>query len=241
MIEGCLRSVATQSYRDIEHIVVDGASSDGTLHLLQRHRAGLATLLSEKDNGIYYALNKGVSHARGDVIGFLHADDLFNGPHSLSRVAAAFADPDVVAVYGDLLYVSRSDPSRIVRYWRSGAFSPKRLKFGWMPPHPTLYVRRDVYGSLGPFDTSFQIAADYDFMLRLLNSPARGRVAYIPEVLVRMRVGGISNRSFRNLVRKSAEDYRALRKNGVGGLTALCLKNGTKFGQFLARPARPDG
>jgi GT2 family glycosyltransferase len=121
---------------------------------------------------------------------------------------------------------------------RAGAFARERLKFGWMPPHPTLYVRRDVYAALGAFDTSFRIAADYDFMLRFLRSTP-GKIVYIPEVLVRMRAGGASNRSLRNVIRKSAEDYRALRKNGVGGLGTLFLKNGQKLGQFFSRPL-PD-
>src|SRR5574340_1187228 len=136
------------------------------------------------------------------------------------------------SAYGDLLYVSKDDPSRVVRTWRAAAFTLAKLARGWMPPHPTLYVRRSVYEQRGKFDTSFRIAADYDFILRLLSRDGIG-VKYISEVLVKMRVGGASNRSLRNIVKKSSEDLRALRRNGVGGVGALLWKNLSKLPQFL--------
>jgi glycosyltransferase len=152
----------------------------------------------------------------------------------LSRIAAAFDEPSVEAVYGDLHYVRKDNPEQVVRYWRAGEFAGRRLGWGWMPPHPTLYVRRCVYEQIGLFDTSFRIAADYDFILRLLGREKRG-VRYIPEVLVKMRVGGASNRSLRNIVSKSSEDLRALRSNRVGGVGALIWKNLSKLPQFLGR------
>lgn len=233
-VAAALDSALSQSDVNIELVVIDGGSTDGTLEVLQSYTDRLDVLVSEPDRGIYDALNKGIQRASGDVVGFLHSDDLFADAGVLSRVAAAFAVPDVAAVYGDLLYVRRDSPEQVVRYWRSGTFSGRRLGWGWMPPHPTLYVRREAYENYGLFDTSFRIAADYDFILRLLGRDGVG-VHYIPEVLVKMRVGGASNRSLRNIARKSSEDLRALRRNGVGGIGALVWKNLSKLPQFLRR------
>jgi glycosyltransferase involved in cell wall biosynthesis len=231
-----LRSVHSQRWPEIEHIVIDGGSTDGSLAILDQHKSRIAKIVSEPDGGLYDALNKGIRQASGDVIGFMHADDEFATPHALARVAQAFEDPDVGAVYGDLVYVKKNDVSRVVRYWRAGQYQRTQLTQGWMPPHPTFYVRREVYSRFGGFDTRYRIAADYENMLRIL---WRGRIkaAYIPEVLVRMRVGGISNMSIFNMLHKSREDYAAMRENGIGGLQALLLKNVTKLPQFVTRMA----
>lgn len=227
----CLASVAAQTCDAVEHIVIDGASGDRTLEILQNHRAQLAELVSEPDTGIYDALNKGILRATGDVVGFLHADDVFGGPDVLQRVADAFASPDVSAVYGDLQYVQKQNINHVVRYWRSGEFSSRKLAWGWMPAHPTLYVRREWYEKVGGFDTSYRIAADYLSILKLFSQP-EFRAFYIPRVMVKMRLGGASNRSLANLIRKSREDYNALRHTGVGGLGALAWKNVSKLVQF---------
>lgn len=233
-IAHALESALAQGGADCELVVIDGNSTDGTQEILDRYADRISALVSETDEGIYDALNKGIRTASGDIVGFLHADDMFADASVLSRVARAFSDPEVDAVYGDLLYVDKLDPSKVIRYWRAGEFSRERLGWGWMPPHPTFYVRRSVYERLGGFDTSYRIAADYDCMLRFLG---RGelRVAYIPHVLVKMRVGGASNRSLGNIVRKSREDWRALRTNGVGGVGALLWKNLSKLQQFVRR------
>lgn len=229
-----LDSVRGQTWGGVEHIVIDGASTDGTLRVIEAQRDRVAVLVSEPDGGIYDALNKGLALASGDVVGLMHSDDYYADEGVLERVALAFADPAVDGVYGDLDYVSKADPSRIIRRWRSGTYHPAQLARGWMPPHPTLYLRRSVIEQWGGFDTSFRIAADYDAMLRYL---ARGRIrlAYIPEVLVKMRVGGESNRSLSRILRKSREDYTALRRNEVGGMGALIWKNLSKLGQFFGR------
>jgi len=232
-IAAALDSVLAQTYPDVELVVIDGASTDGTREVLERYADRLAVLVSERDGGIYEALNKGVAMASGDVVGFLHADDLLAGPSVLATIAAAFA-AGADGVYGDLLYVRKQDPDRIVRYWRSRAFAPELLKWGWMPAHPTLYLRREVYRDHGSFDTSFRIAADYDFMLRILR-PGTLQLRHVPEVLVKMRVGGASNRSLRNLWRKSCEDLRALRINHVGGVGTLVCKNLSKVRQFFRK------
>lgn len=232
----CLRSVREQDWKNVEHIVIDGGSTDGTTALIAEHRAQLSRVITEGDRGVYDALNKGIAAATGDVVGFMHADDEFASPRALERVARAFEDPSVDAAYGDLVYVRNSDPTRVVRYWRAGNYNRAQLASGWMPPHPTFYVRRDVYRRFGGFDTRYKIAADYENMLRILWG-GRTNAAYIPEVLVRMRMGGISNRLV-NLLLKSREDYAALRENGigaVGAVPALLLKNVTKLPQFVVK------
>ncbi|HXG28756.1 MAG TPA: glycosyltransferase family 2 protein [Nevskiales bacterium] len=225
-----LESVHTQSWPHVEHIVIDGGSTDGTLEILRKYDGRLALLVSEPDNGIYEALNKGLQRATGEVVGLLHSDDYFAHDRVLERVATAFLDPSVDAVYGDLEYVSNKG-GRVIRRWRSGGYSYKKVARGWMLPHPTLYLRRRIYEKWGLYDTSYQIAADYDLMLRLF-SRASLHPVYIPEVLLKMRWGGESNRLSR-ILRKSYEDYLALRRNGVGGVGALCWKNLSKLGQFF--------
>lgn len=237
-IRDCLRSVAEQEHSEIEHIVVDGASTDGTVEILQQWAGQIDQVLSERDRGIYDALNKGVSRASGEVVGFLHADDVFADARVLSEVAAAFQSPQVQAVYGDLTYVQKAHTDQVIRYWKSSPFQPSLLAKGWMPPHPTLYLRRQTYERFGGFDLSYQIAADYDFMLRIL-AKFEGQAVYLPRVLVKMRVGGKSNKSLQNVLRKSSEDLRALRSNQVGGVGSLILKNVTKLTQFLNHPVVP--
>jgi len=233
-IAHAIESVLGQTHPAVESVVIDGASRDATLSILESYRPRLGKLISEPDDGIYDALNKGIRHATGDVIGFLHADDLFENDGVLGKVAAAFADPNIDAVYGDLVYVRDDNVERIIRYWKSGRYDQAALSKGWMPPHPTFYVRRAVYERLGGFDPRYQIAADYDTVLRFL-AVGKIRAVYIPEVLVRMRVGGVSNRSLRTILRKSTEDLRVLRTNRVGGIGALIWKNFSKLPQFLGR------
>lgn len=227
-------SVARQSHPDIEHIVVDGGSNDDTLKIVKEAGSRTARILSEPDDGIYDAMNKGLLLATGEFVGFLNADDMLAAPDTVGKVAAA-ASAHADVVYGDLVYVNKDRPTEVVRYWNSGAFSADRMRYGWMPPHPTLYVRRSLQKVLGAFDLRLSIAADYDFMLRCLSKPDI-RVAYLPEVLVHMRTGGASNRSFKALCDKSREDLFALHKNGVGSWLTLLCKNGRKLPQFFRRP-----
>jgi glycosyltransferase len=174
----------------------------------------------------------GISRTTGDVIGLMHSDDFFAHSVVLEKISEIFRDQSVAGVYGDLDYVSAENPSRVVRRWRAGYYSRSKLKRGWMPPHPTLYLRRKVFEQWGLYDTRYQISADYDAILRFLWK-GNLRLAYLPEVLVKMRVGGESNRSLGQIYRKSLEDYHAIRSNGVGGLETLAMKNFTKIKQFL--------
>lgn len=237
-IADALQSVANQTWPDVEHIVIDGASTDGTQAVIARYGARLAKVVSEPDAGIYDAMNKGLRLATGDLIGFLNADDVFASPDTLAHIVrAAQESPNVDAVYGDLQYVAKDRPGKVVRHWRSKSFEISRLPCGWMPPHPTLYVRRPVLEALGGFDTRFRIAADYEFMLRLFKRPGRS-YAHLPQVLVLMRTGGASNRSLRALLRKSREDYSAMRRHAVGGVLTLLCKNLGKIGQLFTSGQR---
>lgn len=230
----CLTSVARQSYSNKEHVIVDGASTDGTIDVINQHINQIAKFKSERDKGIYDALNKGIQLATGDVVGFLHADDLYASDNVLSQIAKAFEDPEVCAVYGDLEYVSQQDTSKVIRRWQSKLFNQKDLGWGWMPAHPTLYVRRDWYAKIGGFDISYRIAADYLSILQLFTQPNFNAV-YIPEVLVTMRLGGASNKSVKAIIKKSREDWRALRScnfSVIGALRAIGWKNLSKLSQF---------
>jgi glycosyltransferase len=231
-ISETLASIRSQTHPDIEHIVIDGASTDATLQVLDAHPREGRRVLSEPDSGIYDAMNKGLALASGDFVGFLNADDMLDTPDTLTSIASAAAKGDIDAVFGDLVYVRQDRPDTVLRHWRCGAFAASRLRFGWMPPHPTFYVRRSLLAQIGQFDTRLRIAADYDFMLRCLRLPGL-RVAYVPQVLVKMRMGGVSNRSLQAMLHKSREDLDALRRNSVGGVFALICKNLRKLPQFF--------
>lgn len=227
-----LSSLQMQTWQDWEHVVIDGASTDGSMDVLQKQQDGRRIVRSEPDTGIYNALNKGLKLASGDVIGFLHSDDLFAHPQVLADVAEAFEDPAVDAVYGDLQYVSKLNTDRIIRTWRAGNFKPSQIKWGWMPPHPALFLRRDVYERVGGFNEGYRISADYDFILRCF-SASIGKTVWLPQVLVRMRVGGASNGSARRLWRKYQEDYAAVKSNDCGGLVTIVVKNLRKSFQYF--------
>ncbi|MCL1073887.1 glycosyltransferase family 2 protein [Shewanella dokdonensis] len=229
-----LDSLASQTYHLTEFIIVDGASKDKTLSLIQGRDGLINTVISEPDKGIYDALNKGIQKATGDVIGFLHSDDIFASPTTLEQIASVFADESIDALYGDLDYVSKDNTSNIIRHWQSGDFVKSKIKNGWMPPHPTFYMRRKHYLKLGGFDLSYRIAADYESILRYLWQTDMN-VAYIPSVLVKMRIGGESNRSLKNIIRKSKEDWRAMKGNGVSPLQAILGKNLSKIPQFFIK------
>lgn len=233
-----LRSVREQTYENIEHIIVDGGSTDGTLGVVASEGAHVTTLVSEKDHGIYDAMNKGIALATGDVVGFVNADDFYASPNVLRDVAAAFEQTDADCCYGDLCYVRQDEPTRTVRYWRSTDFAPGLFEKGWCPPHPTFFVRRSVYQRLGGFDLNFRIAADFELMARYLGA-SRISSHYIPEVLVKMRLGGTTNRSLKNILIQNIEIRRALSKNGIrSSLVSFVLnKLVSRAIQFFRRPA----
>lgn len=231
-IEDAINSVLNQSYKNIEYIIVDGASTDGTVEIVQSYGSKIRKFVSEKDKGIYDGLNKGIHLATGEIIAFLHSDDLYASDNIIALVAKEFEnDVTLDGIYGDLVYTPKNDTDKVLRYWKSKEFEISLLKKGWMPAHPTLFLKRDVYEKFGGFDLGFKIAGDYDFMLRILNCGIK--VQYIPRVLYKMRVGGESNKSVKNIIRKSKEDLKALKKNSVGGAWTLVRKNFSKISQFL--------
>ena len=232
-IKDAIESVLAQSYHDIEYIVIDGASSDGTVEIVKSYGEKISQFISERDYGIYDGLNKGLSTATGDIIVFLHSDDLYENSEVVAKVVEAFLSEEIDGVYGDLVYTPKDNTAKVLRYWKSKDFDSSLLKKGWMPAHPTLFLKREVYEKFGQFDLDFKIAGDYDFMLRVLSADIK--VKYIPEVLYKMRVGGESNKSLKNIVLKSREDLRALRKNSIGGVYTLIIKNFSKIKQFIKK------
>jgi glycosyltransferase len=233
-LAGAIESVLSQSYNNIEYIIVDGNSNDGTTDIIHKYENRLSYWVSEPDKGMYDALNKGILKASGDIIGILHSDDLFDHPSVVSEIASVFDSTHCDAVYGDLVYVSRDDPSKIIRYWKSKPFMTKLLRKGWMPPHPTLFIRKEWYDQLKGFDISFPVAADYELMIRFLSS-GKLKCEYLPQIITRMRVGGKSNKNIKNIVLKSYDDYRTIHRYKVGGLWTLFRKNFSKLNQFLYR------
>ena len=223
----------SQTYPDFELIVVDGASTDGTLDVLKGVQKHLSFFISEPDSGIYDALNKGIIQATGDFVGILHSDDLLADEMVLEKIANCFSQNKADAIYGDLVYVAKDNVEDTFRYWESGDFNRSSLGRGWMRPHPTFYVKREIYKEHGVFNRAYRIAADYDFMIRVLKNKAVN--VYIRDVLVKMRVGGASNRPLENIVKKSREDYRILKSHGYSGWSTLFLKNISKFPQFFNR------
>ena len=227
-----IESVLSQNHTDIEYIIVDGKSTDGTLDVIKSYGRYVTKYISEPDKGLYDALNKGISMATGDIIGFVHSDDVLAGKDVLQTIAETFETYQTDSVYGDLVYVDRLDPFKVIRYWRSGKYDRNKMARGWMPPHPTFYVRREVYQRYGGFDTSYRISSDYDFMLRMLHKH-RITSVYIPMILVKMRVGGESNRSLRNIMRKIREDIRTMRTNDLNYIPGILNKNLSKVRQFI--------
>ncbi len=230
-----LDSILSQRHEHaLELIVVDAASTDGTMEVLERYWDNITTLISEPDSGIYDGMNKGIRHSTGDVVGILNADDRYADESVLRDVTEVFADEDVEACYGNLVYVNHND--EIVRYWKTGRAGLSKWYWGWMPPHPTFFVRRRIYDEYGGFNLGFPIAADYELMLRLFVRQ-RINVKYLDRVLVRMALGGASNGSISNIIKANSEVARAWRLNELrGGYLVPFLKPASKIFQFVGRP-----
>jgi glycosyltransferase involved in cell wall biosynthesis len=214
-LQDTIQSVSLQDYPNIEYIVVDGGSTDGTMAIVHQNKRHIAAFVSEPDLGIYDAMNKGLLMATGHVIGMLNADDILENNQVVSAIARAFQEkPEVACVYGDLLYVAANNPQKVIRTWRAGVMRPHSFLNGWMPPHPTFYVKKSVYEACGPYDLSFPLAADYEFMLRVLIKHKKS-FAYLPIVLVRMRMGGASNSSLLSRKQSFKENKAAWSHNGL--------------------------
>jgi glycosyltransferase len=231
-IADTLHSLNQQSYQDIEYIIVDGASKDNTLGVIKELCPRVTRVISEPDEGIYDALNKGIEAATGDVIGFLHSDDLFSYSDAVKDIVTQLKSSNYDAIYGDLQYVSKNETDTVIRLWKSGVYFKEKLKNGWMPPHPTFYMKRNLYEKFGLFDLSFKISADYDSLLRYLWT-YDVKMTYLPKVVMKMRVGGASNRSLKNIIIKTQEDITVLKKHNIFWPRALLIKNVSKITQFI--------
>ena len=213
-LEDTIHSVIHQDYPEIEYIIKDGGSTDDTLFIAERYKERIANVISQHDSGIYDALNQGLQASTGDVVGFLHSDDIYVSNEIISKIAEVFVRENCDAVYSDLYYVQRNDKDRIVRKWNSGKYTEGMFLNGWMPPHPTFFVKREVYERYGNFNTEFRTSADYELMLRFVHR-WKIRLAYLEDFTVKMRVGGQSNFSLANRFLANKEDRRAWRVNGL--------------------------
>lgn len=235
-IKDTIRSVAEQNYPDVEHIIIDGGSTDGTKDIIA-NATTVARYISEPDDGIYDAMNKGIARASGDIIGILNADDFYASEDVLEHVAMTFDEPGVDSCYADLVYVRQHDAQKIVRYWKSYPYKPGLFKRGWMPAHPTFFCRKSVYERYGNFDLNYTIAADVELLFRFLEKKRINSV-YLPKTIIKMRLGGTTNQSWRNISIQNHEALSALDEH-YGRVSRACFFLGKLFNrssQFLRRP-----
>lgn len=238
-IQHTIESVARQTYPNVEYIIVDGGSKDATAKIVAQYSNVVDIFISEPDRGVYDAMNKGIRMASGDIVAILNSDDFYTHSRVLEQIVAAFRQSGVDSVYGDLQYVNHYQPNQIVRHWESGGFVRESFLAGWMPPHPTFFVKKSVYQRYGLFNLSLQSSADYELMLRFLYK-YRISTSYVQDVLVRMRTGGMSNASWLNRWRANQEDRMAWRINGLKPrFYTTILKPLRKLQQFRYRLFQP--
>ena len=233
-IKDTIDSVLSQEGIDLEYVIVDGGSKDETVQIVESYGDQIHTFISEPDKGIYDGMNKGVALATGDIVGILNADDFYSNENVLSKVVETFVE-GVEASYADLVYVDQEDTDRITRTWKSGKYESGAFKKGWMPPHPTFFVRKEIYEKFGAYSLELKSAADYEFMLRVIHKH-QIKVVYLPEIIVRMRQGGASNSSLKNRINANKEDRKAWEMNGLKpGTFTLIRKPLSKISQFFKR------
>jgi len=231
-VEDCINSVIRQNYKDIEYIVVDGGSTDGTVDILKEFSPYITKWISEEDNGIYDALNKAMQLATGDVIGILNSDDVLASPDVILEIVNCFLENNVDSLYGDLVYVDPFDLQKVLRFWKGLTYKRRRFRYGWMPAHPTFYIRRELIEKYGGYISHYFTAADFEFMARYL---FRFRISsyYLPKLIVKMRTGGASNESLASRLRANRRDYLAMKKNKIPfPLIVSILKPLIKMPQF---------
>lgn len=232
-IADTIQSVLSQDYEDVEYIIVDGKSTDRTLEIIQSYQKRIK-LISEKDQGIYDAMNKGINIANGDVIGILNADDFYKNNQVLTDVMNAFAD-NISIVYGDIEYVKNNDLNKVVRKWKSGVFRPGKFKWGWMPPHPGFFIKKSCYESYGLFNLSLSTSADYELMLRMLEVHNLNHI-YISKTITSMRIGGVSNSSLKNRFIANRNDKKAWNIHPINPFWfTFIMKPLRKIPQFLKK------
>ncbi len=210
----CIQSVRKQTYGNIEHIIIDGKSTDGTVKIIQKNADSIACWISETDRGMYDAINKGIKLATGDIIGVLNSDDMLASADVIMDIVACFDETGTDSIYGDLVYVDQANPRKVLRYWKGLTYKRFRFNYGWMPAHPTFYMRRELIDQFGGYENHYYTAADYEFMARYLY---RHKVSsfYLPKMIVKMRNGGISNNNLRGRFRANRRDYLAMKKNKI--------------------------
>lgn len=234
-IEDTLKSVTSQDYPNIEYILIDGNSKDSTLDIISKYASKISRVISEPDKGIYDAMNKGISYATGDIIGILNSDDFYTNEHVISKIVKLISNDNADAAYSDLVYVDEHDTTKITRKWVSGSYKHGKFKWGWMPPHPTFFIRRNIYSKFGAFKTELKSAADYEFMLRVIHKE-KISVSYLAEVTVRMRTGGASNASLAHRLKANKEDRKAWLMNGLTPyFFTLYLKPFRKITQYFIK------
>lgn len=232
-IEHTIQSVLEQTHPDIEYIIVDGLSTDKTWSIIEKYKSKISKLISEPDKGLYDALNKGISMATGEIIGIIHSDDFYTSPNVISQVVDVFEKRQAEGAYADLYYVAKDDSSKIIRKWKSGEYHHGMFLKGWMPPHPTLFVKKSCYDQFGLFNLNLGSAADYEMCLRLIHKH-QIKLAYLPEYIIKMRVGGKSNVTLKNRIKANQNDRKAWVVNGLKPyFYTLYLKPLRKIVQFF--------
>lgn len=232
-IEDTIKSVVSQDYPELEYIIIDGGSTDNTLKIIDRYKDHISNIISEPDKGIYDAMNKGVANATGELVGILNSDDIYADDKVVTDIVNQLGDKD--AIYADLVYVKRDAIDEVTRYWKSGEYTKGDFVKGWMPPHPTFFVRKRCYDAYGTYDLRLKSAADYECMLRMIHKNNIS-LAYLPRVITKMRVGGQSNANVNNRVKANQEDRMAWEMNGLKPrFYTLYLKPLRKIGQFLKK------
>jgi glycosyltransferase involved in cell wall biosynthesis len=231
-VEDCINSIIRQSYPQIEYIVVDGNSTDGTLDIIKKFSPHISKWISEEDGGMYDALNKGMRLATGDIVGILNSDDVLASADVISEIVRCFKENNIDSLYGDLVYVEPNDLQKVLRFWKGLPYDRKRFNYGWMPAHPTFYIRRELVDNYGGYESHYFTAADFEFMARYLY---RFKISsyYLPKLIVKMRAGGASNESFSRRLRANRRDYLAMKKNKIPfPLIASILKPLIKMPQY---------
>lgn len=237
-IRDTIRSVLSQDHDDIEYLIVDGASKDGTMAIVNEYKDRVAVVISERDQGIYDAMNKGIAAATGDIVGILNSDDFYESDHVISDIVAAFRQqPQLDAVFGDVVFVQAQQLDQVRRHYRAGHFKAWKLRFGWMPPHPGTFIKRAAYARAGGYSLQYKIAADYEMFVRLLHVN-RCSYQWIDQVIVRMRLGGVSTAGIKSSILLNREIVRACRSNGLyTNLLLVLSKIPFKLLELVRRPA----
>jgi glycosyltransferase involved in cell wall biosynthesis len=234
-IEDTIRSVVSQSYSDIEYIIIDGGSTDRTLEIVAKYSDKVSKLVSEKDKGIYDAMNKGVQIATGQIVGILNSDDVYADSAVIQDVVDQFKADECDALYANLVYVNREDTALVTRTWISGSYKEGQFRKGWMPPHPTFFIKKDWYDKFGLYSLKLKVSADYELMLRMVHKN-KAKLSYLDKIITKMRVGGVSNVSIKNRIQANKEDRQAWKMNDLKPAAFTSIRKPlSKVSQFFKK------